>query len=205
MRKFIESLTSTLGAGLLVIVPIYLCVLLLLKAMQSLGALVRPVSRLIPAWLPAEGLLSLLLVLFVCLVVGFLMRTWGGRALRDWLEHALLEKLPGYTLFRSLTLRVAGKTDEVAWKPALAEIEEALVPAFIIEELSDGRYTVFVPSVPTPLAGAVYVLTRERVHPVNISFTQAIRAVSRWGAGCSAFVAAMEDGAPVARATPRDV
>jgi uncharacterized membrane protein len=205
VRRFIDSLTSTLGAGLLVIVPVYLCVLLLLKAMQSLGALVRPLARLIPEWLPAEGLLSLLLVLLVCLVVGALMRTWGGRALRDWVEHAFLEKLPGYTLFRSLTLRVAGKSDEVAWKPALAEIEEALVPAFIIEELADGRYTVFVPSVPTPLAGAVYVLTRERVHPVNIGFTQAIKVVSRWGAGCSAFVAAMEDAAPAAGATPRDV
>jgi uncharacterized membrane protein len=205
VRRFIESLTSTLGAGLLVIVPVYLCVLLLLKAMQSLGALVRPLARLIPDWLPAERLLSLLLVLLVCLVVGALMRTWGGRALRDWVEHIFLEKLPGYTLFRSLTLRVAGKSDEVAWKPALAEIEEALVPAFIIEELADGRYTVFVPSVPTPLAGAVYVLTRERVHPVNIGFTQAIKAVSRWGAGCSAFVAAMEDAAPAAGTTPRDV
>ncbi len=193
MRKFIESLASTLGAGLLALVPLYLAILLLLKAMQSLGALVRPLARLVPGSLPAEGLLSLLLVLLACLVVGLLMRTWGGRVLRDWLEHAVLEKLPGYSLFRSLTLRIAGKTDEVAWKPALAEIEEALVPAFIIEELPDGRYTVFVPSVPTPLAGAVYLLTRERVHPANIGFAQAIKAVSRWGAGCSAFVAALED------------
>jgi len=50
-----------------------------------------------------------------------------------------------------------------------------------------------VPSVPTPLAGAVYVLTPERVHPVNISFTRAIRTVSRWGEGCKEMVAAMED------------
>jgi len=205
MKKALAFFTKSLLLGLLVLIPIYLAVLLLLKAMQSLGALVRPLARLIPEWLPAERLLSLLLVLLVCLVVGALMRTWGGRALRDWVEHTFLEKLPGYTLFRSLTLRVAGKSDEVAWKPALAEIEEALVPAFIIEELADGRYTVFVPSVPTPLAGAVYVLTRERVHPVNIGFTQAIKAVSRWGAGCSAFVAAMEDAPPAAKATPRDV
>jgi uncharacterized membrane protein len=196
VRRLIQSLGSTLGAGLLVLVPVYLCLLLLLKAMQSLGSLVRPIAGLIPDWLPAERLLSLLVVLLACLLVGFLMRTWVGRALRDSLEHAILEKLPGYTLLRSLTRRIAGQTDEVAWKPALAEIEEALVPAFIIEELRDGRYTVFIPSVPTPLAGAVYVLTRERVHPVNVSFTQAIKTVSRWGAGCSAFVAAMEDAPP---------
>ena len=78
------------------------------------------------------------------------------------------------------------------WQPALAEIEEALVPAFIIEELEDGRYTVFVPSVPTPFAGAVYILSRERVHPLDIPFTQALQSVSRWGSGSRELVAAMK-------------
>ena len=78
------------------------------------------------------------------------------------------------------------------WKPALAEIEDALVPAFIIEELEDGRFTVFVPSVPTPFAGAVYILSRERVHPLDVPFTQAIKSVSRWGSGSKDLVAAMK-------------
>ena len=190
MRRFVDSVASTLGAGILVIAPIYLGVLLLLKIMQSLAVVVKPLARLLPDWLPAERLLSLLLVLLVCLVVGYLVRTRAGQAL---LGHTVFEKLPGYTLLRSLTLRIAGKADDVTWKPALAEIEEALVPAFIIEEFADGRYTVFVPSVPTPLAGAVYVLTRERVHPVSISFAQAFKTVSRWGAGAKDLVAAMED------------
>ena len=193
MSKFIDSVTSTLGAGVLVVAPVYLGVLLLMKAMQSLGAVVHPIAELLPDWLPAERLLSLLVVLAICFVIGYLLRTAAGHAVRERLEHAIFEKLPGYTLFRSLTLRLAGQSEDTTWKPALAEIEEALVPAFIIEELADGRYTVFVPSVPTPLAGAVYVLTPERVHLVNLSFTRAIRTVSRWGAGCQEMVAAMED------------
>jgi uncharacterized membrane protein len=51
---------------------------------------------------------------------------------------------------------------------------------------------VFVPSVPTPLSGAVYTLNRERVHPLNVSFTQAIKSVSRWGSGSKELVAAMK-------------
>ena len=94
---------------------------------------------------------------------------------------------------RSLTQRLAGKDDqENVWKPALAEIEEALVPAFIIEELPDGRFTVFVPSVPTPFAGAVYILTPERVHPLDVPFTQAIQSISRRGSGSKELVAAMK-------------
>ena len=193
MRKFTESVTSAFVTGLLIVAPIYLGVLLLLKIMQSMAGLVKPIARLLPEWLPAEGLLSLLLVLLVCLVVGLLVRTRAGQAM---VGHTVLEKLPGYTLFRSLTMRIAGKADNVTWKPALAEIEEALVPAFIIEELADGRYTVFVPSVPTPLAGAVYILTRERVHPLSVGFAQAFKTVSRWGAGSKELVAAMEDVPP---------
>ena len=91
------------------------------------------------------------------------------------METVFFERLPGYSLLRSLTQRLAGDSEEQTWKPALVEIEDALVPAFIIEELDDGRFTVFVPSVPTPLAGAVYVLRRERVHILEVPFTQAIR------------------------------
>ena len=107
------------------------------------------------------------------------------------MEKAFFERLPGYGLLRSLTQRLANDGDETAWKPALVELEDALVPAFIIEELDDGRLTVFVPSVPTPLAGAVYILSRERVHALDIPFTQAIRSVSRWGSGSKDLVAAM--------------
>ena len=198
MRKFAESVTSAFVTGLLIVAPIYLGVLLLLKIMQSMAGLVKPVAQLLPDWLPAERLLSLLLVLLVCVVVGLLVRTRVGQAM---LGHTVLEKLPGYTLFRSLTMRIAGRADNVTWKPALAEIEEALVPAFIIEELADGRYTVFVPSVPTPFAGAVYILTRERVHPLSVGFGQAFKTVSRWGAGSKELVAAMEDVPP--RGAPR--
>ena len=55
----------------------------------------------------------------------------------------------------------------------------------------DGRFTVFVPSVPTPLAGAVYILSRDRVHPLDVPFAQAIKSVSRWGSGSRDLVAAM--------------
>ena len=123
------------------------------------------------------------------------------------LARSVFEKIPGYGLFRSLTRQVAGEGEGEAWKPALVEIEDALVPAFIVEQLTDGRYTVFVPSVPTPLAGAVYVLSHDRVHPLDIAFTQAMKTVSRWGSGCKDLVAAMEgatqQGATVEGHVPR--
>ena len=202
MRYAREFVTSTLVGGLLIVVPVYLAVLLLLKGMASVAGLVRPLAALLPDWIPAEGFFSLVLILTICFLVGVAMRTRSGRAARERLEIAFFERLPGYSLLRSLTQRMAGDTDESAWTPALVEIEEALVPAFIIEVLDDGRLTVFVPSVPTPLAGAVYVLRPERVHILDVPFTQALRSISRWGSGSRDLVAAMQKGRPVLPPTP---
>ena len=195
MRYAREFVTSTVVGGLLIVVPVYLAVLLLLKGMKSVAGLVRPIVALLPDWIPAEGLVSLLLVLAICFVVGVVVRTRSGRAIRERLEMASFGRLPGYGLIRSLTQRLAGDSEESAWMPALVEIEEALVPAFIVEELDDGRFTVFVPSVPTPLAGAVYILRPERVHIIDVPFTQAIKSISHWGSGSRDLVAAMRKGA----------
>ena len=199
MKKALVFVAKAVLAGLLVVVPIYLAVLVLLKGMKSVGQLVRPFARLLPDWFPAEQAMSLLLVLMICFLIGVAVRTRAGRVVRERIEKGFFQRIPGYALFRSLTQRLAGEDQESTWKPALVEIEDALVPAFIIEEFEDGRYTVFVPSIPTPLAGAVYILDRKRVHPLDVPFTEALKAVSRWGSGAKDLVAAMERGGTLSR------
>lgn len=193
MRQAAKFIGKALLGGLVILLPIYLCVLLLLKAMQSVERLVRPLAKLLPEWLPAEGALSLFLVLIVCFLVGVAVRTTAGRRLRERIEKTLFDRLPGYALFRGLTQQMAGAREEHVWKPAMAEIEDALVPAFIIEKFDDGRFTVFVPSAPTPFSGAIYVLGAERVHPLDVPFTHAIKALSQWGSGSKELVAAMSN------------
>jgi uncharacterized membrane protein len=203
MKQARSFVVTALISGLITVVPVYLAVLLVLKAMGSVLGLVRPVARLVPDWLPAENILALLLLLAVCFVVGVAVHTAAGRAARERLEKSLFSRLPGFALIRSLTQQLAGHSEERAWKPALVEIEDALVPGFLIEELEDGRVTVFVPSVPTPLAGAVYILDRARVHVLDVPFTQAVSTISRWGAGSSGLVAAMQRGARGPDPAPR--
>jgi uncharacterized membrane protein len=194
MKKSLVFVAKAVLSGLLALVPAYLAGLVLLKGMKSVAGLVRPFALLLPDWFPAQQALSLLLVLLICFLIGVALLARAGRAVRERIERGLFERIPGYALLRSLTQQVTGESRQNVWKPALAEIEEALVPAFIIEEFEDGRYTVFVPSIPTPLAGAVYILDRKRVHPLDVPFAQALKAVSRWGSGSKELVAAMEKG-----------
>ena len=128
------------GAGrrLLVLAPVYVAVLLVLKGMKSLVGLVQPFTHLLPAWVPAEE------ALFRSprprdLLPGRRHRgLTGGTGNSQMGEGAVFERIPGYSLIRSLTQQVAGESLEKAWKAALFQSDEALLPAFIIEELDDG-------------------------------------------------------------------
>ena len=145
--------------------------------------MLSPVTAALPAGAQFRQVLALLIVLAVCLVAGLIVRTGAGLRAKNALERAVLEKIPGYSLVRGLAERLGGDDSEGTFQPALVEIEDALAPGFIIEELEDGRYTVLVPSVPTPAAGSLFILPRERVHPLDVPFTQAVKVISKWGAG----------------------
>jgi uncharacterized membrane protein len=189
LGKFVAG---TLLSGILVIAPVYLATLLVLRVAKSVADLVKPIAAMLPKGYASESVLSILVVVLAVFLIGLLVRSPRGLEFWERLARSLFEKLPGYRLFRSLTQQLAGDAQDEVWKPALAEIEEALVPAFIIETLPDGRFTVFVPAVPTPMVGTTYILTPDRVHPVNVPFAHAIKAISRWGSGCQELVAAME-------------
>jgi uncharacterized membrane protein len=183
MKGLAELTKTTLIGGVLVVLPIYLAILLLAKTLKGILALLSPVTATIPAGAQFRQVTALLIVLAVCLVAGIVVRTRAGLRAKNAFERTVLERIPGYTLVRGLAERVSGDAREGAFRPALVEVEEALAPGFIIEELEDGRYTVFIPSVPTPAAGSLFILPPERVHPVDVPFTQAVKVISKWGAG----------------------
>ena len=196
MKRIGTFLLKTIVRGALIVIPVYLAILLLLKAAKSVIGIVHPIAKLLPPWFPAADVLSILLVLVVCFLIGLLVHTAIGRSAKKSIEKSVLERIPGYELLRSLGQRATGQSGSSDWQPALIEIEEALVPGFIVESVDDDLVTVFVPSAPTPFAGAVYVIARQRVHPLDVPFTQAIKSVSRWGTGSKDLVAAMKRERP---------
>jgi uncharacterized membrane protein len=191
MKTLTKFLKMTLVGGLLVVLPIWVTLLLLLKAIKAALAMLLPIAKLLPQRIVHEKIAAMLLLLLICFVVGLLVRTRPGKQIGEWLSGHILDRIPGFSLVRGMTRQLAGKKDEESFQPALVEIEEALVPAFIIEKHMDGQFTVFVSSSPTPMAGAIYILSPERVHPVDVSLRKAMVCVTKWGAGAADMRAAM--------------
>jgi uncharacterized membrane protein len=191
MKTLIEFVKITLVGGLLVLLPVWLTVLLLLKAINSALLVLRPVAKLLPESVAHEDLAAFVLLLVICFIIGLMMRMKLVQRFGRWQEQHIFERIPGYTLLRAMTRQLTGNKEEKSLQPALVELKDALVPAFIVEKHADGRITVFVPSSPTPIAGAIYILPPERVHPVNVSFGKVMLCVAKWGSGSGELLAAM--------------
>ena len=192
MRTIAEFTKTTLIGGVLVLIPIYLSVLLVLKALGGVVALVAPITGGLPETLPLREVIAMLLLIGACFVCGVAVRTGPGLRAKDAFERAVLEKIPGYALIRGLAGKIAGRENEHTFTVVLAEIEDALVPAFLVEDCDDDHCAIFVPSVPTPAAGAIYIIAKSRVHVVAVPFTRAVSVISKWGAGSGELLEGMK-------------
>jgi uncharacterized membrane protein len=196
MKTLVKFLKVTLVGGLLVVLPLWVSLLLLLKAINGALKLLLPIAKLLPQTIVHEKVVALGLLLLICFVVGLITRTRSGQRVGHWISENILSRIPGFALIRGVTRQFTGDKAEDLFQPALVEIEEALVPAFIIEKHADGQFTVFVSSSPTPMAGAIYILKPERVHPVDVPLRKAMVCVTKWGTGAAEMRAAMRSANP---------
>jgi uncharacterized membrane protein len=187
-------LKKCLVAGALLVLPAWLAILLLAALVVKMEVIVAPLVAVLPEGLAHSRLVALVSLLLFCVLVGSVMRTLVGRTFRGWFEKKVLERIPGYSTFRSIGRQMADKGGASGFKPALVEIEEALAPGFVIELLPDDQCTVFIPSAPTPAAGTILILKRNRVHPLDVPVATVFHAGSKWGNGAGELLRALPAG-----------
>jgi uncharacterized membrane protein len=190
MKHFLAFLKATLLGGVIVVFPAWLAVLLVLKALEHLEIFVKPISKHLPQAIGHPRVIAILVLVGLCFLVGLAIHTAIGRRIEHAAERLVLDKIPGYTTLHGFAARLSDSKESASFQPALVEMEEALVPAFIVEQHTGNRCTVFIPSVPTPMAGAVYIIDSNRVHPLDLPAVSVMQCISKWGGGSDKLVAA---------------
>lgn len=192
MKAVLGFLKTTLLGGALVVLPAWLAVLLVVKALMKVQVLVKPVSSHLPEAVIHPKVVAVVVLILTCFLVGLLVRTAFGRRAKEVVEDRVLEKVPGYTTLRGIANQIGDLEENHGFKPALVEIEDALAPCFIVEEHAEGLLTVFIPSAPTPAAGTIMIIATARVHPVEVPVATMFRCITKWGAGTSELLTKME-------------
>ena len=206
MKTLAEFTKTTLIGGILVILPIYIAVLLLAKTVKGLLALLAPVTAQVPAAVEFRQIVAILLLVAICFVVGLIVHTGPGPPRQKRLRACG----PGKASRLHLSAR-AGQTTKRpqrgAGPAAGAGRDRGRAGAGADRRGAGGRLlSVLVTSAPTPMAGSIYILARDRVRPVDIPFTKAIGVFSKWGTGAGEFVRAMNNASvaqPAGRPLPQ--
>lgn len=186
LKKFIK--TTILG-GVVVLLPILLTVLLLRWLFNFITRFIHPLTKMMVDTAKLQEYLAdvlvVLIIIFICFLVGLTARTRLGRYIHKVIERRILKVMPGYCLFRNTVKQFLGQERTPFSRVALVQAfgNSTLMTAFITDEHPDGRVTVFVPSALNPTTGLILHLEKEHVHRVNASVEDTMRSIISCGAG----------------------
>jgi uncharacterized membrane protein len=191
-KKFVDFVKTTVMTGFFVLLPVLVVLGLIGWGVAMIFGILKPVMDVFSIKSAGGMLFATLggIVLFAagCFLVGFFVRLQIGKVTQEWLEGFLLDKLPGYTMFKRLTQRLAGEQG-LEFTPALVDLygTEAWAVGFIVEEVEGGQFTVFVPISPTPTVGQVYLMPESRVKKPEAKFVDVVNTLTQWGQGSDKF------------------
>jgi uncharacterized membrane protein len=186
LRAFVA--TTTIG-GITVVLPTVLLIMIFRGLFRWASGLIRPLTGMLAARAPLQGVLAdlvvLSLILLVCFLVGLIVRTKMGRFLQQNLEKHILDVAPGYRIIRETVMQLLGRKKSPFSTVALVRLynNEALMTAFVTDDHEGDWYSIFIPTGPNPTTGYIVHLPGERVFPIDVRVDTAIRSVIACGAG----------------------
>ncbi|HEY4645952.1 MAG TPA: DUF502 domain-containing protein [Steroidobacteraceae bacterium] len=189
MKPILDFIKTTLVGGVLFLIPLVIVIVILAKAHDVARKIVEPLVQALPiqeiAGMGAAKLLAALILLLIAFIAGLLARTSPAKRLTSQVESLILRRVPGYTLLKNMTDESVAPQTGGKIKVALANIDDAWMLAFIMEEGADGQLIVFVPSAPTPTQGSLYFLRENQVRRLDIPVRDAVKCIMQLGIGSS--------------------
>ena len=185
--------TTALGA-VVVVVPVGIIGFALWQIVSLVRTLLLPIFESLPFDSDFTRVsviaIALLSVVLICYLTGLAVRTRWGAAMRGWMERVLLERIPGYSIIRTLMHQYLGHEEERTFRPVLIDLygSDSRAIGFEIEELGDGTVAVFLPSVPAATLGQVQIVPQKRVTPLKATMHETLEALTMFGVGSSKLV-----------------
>ena len=181
---------GTVVYGLFIIVPIGV-VFLLVKLTEILEKVAAPLGLESNFGAAIALLIAILVAVFLVLLVGWIVGSIMRRIVSfEKFEASMLNQIPGYQIVANIAKGFV--EGEVSYPPALIELHGPVtgVFGFVMEEHANDLVTVYIPSVPVPTVGNIYVVKSERLTRLEARGSDVADCISQWGIGAKKIVAA---------------
>ena len=188
MKKVLDFFKAAVQGGFFVLFPLLLFSMFFKQALQLVVAMGMSIAALFSKGMFDQSkfpaVLAMVLIVVVSFLIGLVLRSEAGRRLGGWIEGKTLGRLPTYNTFKSLTSGFKSSKESKAFRPALLNSSEGTHElAYVIEDYGDGTMTVMLPWSPTPFAGSIKIVDRERVTLLDTNLGDFTMVVSHWGIG----------------------
>ncbi len=197
MKSLLSFLRATLIGGLFFIIPIVLLAILTGKALTLFRKIVAPISDRIDVELlggqTLSRIIAALILLLLCVLLGFLARTKPAQKLKSWVEDNILTAFPGYSLLKGISENAAGLDSEHLKEVVLVDLEEVWQIGFLMDRIDDDLNTVFIPGAPNPMAGDILIVKNERIKVLDIPELDALKMSKKLGLDSGAILSGKID------------
>ncbi len=196
-RKRFRPVWDTLIGGAVFLVPVGIVVFVLGRAFGVALKLVKPVIDVLPiesvGGIALVNVAAILLVVLICMIAGKIARSRIGKVFAERIEEKIHIIFPRYSFVKSMAESMTGVEKSNDLVPCIVSLDDASQVAFEVERLEAGGVVVYLPGSPDPWSGAVLVVTAERVKPLDVEFTEAVRSLKQAGRGTAALMEGRTD------------
>ena len=187
MKSILKIIKATFLGGILFLVPLVVLLIVLEKGYGIVQKITLPLVSTFPKvsvlGLAIQELVGLLIIILICLVAGLLARTAAAEKLVHKLEEGILSFVPGYSFMKSMNENILGLESKDDLKVILVPTDAGLQFAFLIEQISDEKSTVFIPDAPNPWSGSVVFVDKKDITEIDITQKQALACIRKLGYG----------------------
>lgn len=201
MKKVISFIKVTILGGILLLLPLFVLVMALAKAISMVHEVTTSVAHEVPFKVPGIGvatLLTTIIILLLCFIAGLFMYTGVAKRFKEFLEEDILVHIPGYSYLRALSTDQLADDHSTNWKPATIPVDGNELLCFVIDE-TEHYCSIFLPSAPTPSSGSICVREKGDVRYLPVDVLETIRLLKRFGRGSAAVLEKMSVETPPSR------
>ena len=173
MKSIFKIIKATFLGGILFLVPLVVLLVILEKGYHLIQKVTLPFVDNLPRvhvlGLALQELVGILLIILFCFIAGILARSAFAKKLILKIENGILSFVPGYSFMKGINENILGIESNKDLKVILVPTDAGWQFAFLIEQINENNFTVFVPDAPNPWSGSVVFVEKKDIKEIDIT------------------------------------
>lgn len=170
MKAFMDNFRNTILSGILFLLPGFVVVYIIQKTWKILTGfgyfLAKTMGLEFIKGIDTGPIVTTLVMIVLLYGCGLLVRFARITRIRNWLENAFLEYIPGYVKYK-VKMEEKLLPPEDTRKPVLVQLNQAWKPGFLVESRGE-EAVVFMPHTPETDTGDVWVIHQSHLRLLDM-------------------------------------